>query len=192
MNTSWWMSVVQWTLWGLLMTLAMGWVARSRLRARLPAAQGRLQHPPSILVVGLGGFAFFFGLAVLSNVYANETTTWATTSVFLGFALLSGLLVADYFLARHMLVEGGLDYGRLTGRRRRLAWTDVTRVRYAPALKWFKIQTAEGRVARVSASMTGLPAFAEAVLRDVPPAAIDADTHAVLRAAAAGDLPPVW
>jgi hypothetical protein len=40
--------------------------------------------------------------------------------------------------------------------------------------------------------MTGLPEFAEAVLRHVPPSTIQAETYAILQATARGNPPPVW
>ena len=51
---------------------------------------------------------------------------------------------------------------------------------------------ADGRVIRISAMLQGLPDFAAAALGGVPPAAIDADTRALLEATARGELPRVW
>ncbi len=56
-------------------------------------------------------------------------------------------------------------------------WTDVTRVRYARSLKWFRTETADGAVVRVSIMLTGLPEFARAMLDEVSAARIDADTR---------------
>jgi hypothetical protein len=174
------------------MTLVMGWVARSRNRAR-PVAEARLlRHPPSTLIIGMAGFIFFFGVAVVSNVFPNKTATLLTTSVFVGFSLLSTVAIADYFLARHELLDGGMSYGRLLGSRGSLKWNEVCRIRYAPVMKWFEIELASGEVARVSAMLTGLPAFARAVLLHVPPGTIDAETLAVLQATADGNPPKVW
>lgn len=106
--------------------------------------------------------------------------------------MLNGVLIADYFLSRHALVDGGLDYGSLTGRRGSFKWAEVTRVHYAPFMKWFKLEAGSGRVARISSMMTGLPAFAEAVLAYVPQSAIDDDTRSVLQATAEGNPPQVW
>jgi hypothetical protein len=122
MNQPWWASVVQWTLWGILMALVMGWVGRSRFKARPQSDSRRLVHPPSTLIIGLVGLLFFAGLAIISNIFSNKTTTWWTTTIFIGFALLSLPMVADYFLARHEISEDGLSYGRLTGPRGYLKW----------------------------------------------------------------------
>jgi hypothetical protein len=115
-----------------------------------------------------------------------------TTAIFTGFALLSLPLIADDFLARHEVCEEGLSYSRLTGRRGYLKWSEPRRVRYAPAMKWFGLETASGDVARISAMLVGLPEFASLLLAHAPSQAIEADTSPILRATAAGQPPPVW
>jgi hypothetical protein len=191
-NRPWWAPVLQWTAWGILMAVVMAWIARSRLRSRTASQARLLVHPPSTLVVGLVGFALFAGSAVVSNVYANKTTTVLTTAVFLGFAALSLLVVADYFLAKHEVTNEGINYRRLTGRRGSLKWAEVATVHYAPSMKWFRLATRSGEVARVSAMLVGLPEFAQLVLRQVPPSAIEPDTLPVLQATADGHPPSVW
>lgn len=93
-SQEWWGPVLRWAVWVVLMAIVMAWIARSRHRSRPPSEARRLAHPPSTLIVGLSGFALFFGLAVVSNVYANTTTTIYTTAVFLGFAAPALWLVA--------------------------------------------------------------------------------------------------
>lgn len=187
-----WASIVQWSLWTLIMALVMGWLARSRHRARTASESNLLRHPRSILIVGIVGFAFFFGIAVISNVFPNATTTIVTTSVFLGFALLFVAMIAEYFLARHELVDGGMNYGRLLGPRRSLKWSEVSRIHYAPTMKWFRVQTHSGDVARISAMLIGLPEFGRAVLLHARSSDIDSETLAILRATADAEPPSVW
>ena len=171
-----WIHIVQWTIWGILMTIVMGWVARSRLKTRPPSDLQRLVHPPSTLIIGLGGFLFFATIAVISNVFANKTTTWWTTAIFVGFALLSVPMIADYFRASHIVSEEGLNYGRLNGARGNLKWSELRRVTYASTMKWFRLEGQSGNVARISAMLIGLPEFARLLLAHTPPGAIDADT----------------
>lgn len=192
MDKPWWTSAVQWAIWGIVMALVMGWVARSRFRARPSADARRLAHPPSTLVIGLVTFAFFAAIAIVSNVYANKTTTWWTTAIFVGFAVLALALIADYFVAHHEVSAEGLTYGRLSGRRKSLRWSDLRRVRYAPVMKWFRLETQAGDVARISAMLVGLPEFARLVLAHAPPGVIDRETLPILEATAAGHPPPVW
>jgi hypothetical protein len=192
MNEPGWVSAVQWTIWGVVMALVMGWLARSRLKARPQSDARRLVHPATTLIIGLVVFLFFAGIAVISNVFANKTTTWWTTSTFVGFALLALPILADYFLARHEVSEQGLSYGRLTGPRGYLRWSDLRRVRYAPVMKWFVLETRSGDVARISAMLMGLPEFARLLLAHAPAGTIEAETRPVLEATAAGNPPSVW
>lgn len=189
--SDWWAGAIKWTIWAIVMTAVMAWLARSRLKPRPPAESGRLYHPASTLITGFAGFAFFAGVAVISNVYANRTTTGWTTALFVGFAVMSVPIMLDYFLARHAVSDEGLSYGRLLGRRGYLRWSELYRVRYAPVMKWFRLETREGKVARISAMLVGLPEFARVLLRRAPPGTIDEPTLQILRSTAAGHLPPL-
>jgi len=192
MRNEWWIHVIQWTLWGIVMALVMAWVARSRSKRRRGASALQLYHPPSTLIIGLVCLVFFAGIAILSNVYPNPTVTWWTTAVFVGFAAMAAPMIADYFLARHHVSEEGLSYGRLAGRRGYLRWSDLRRVRYAPVMKWFRLETTSGEVARISAMLVGLPRFARLLLDHAPPDAIEPGTLPVLLDTADGNPPSVW
>src|SRR4029077_8628375 len=137
-------------------------------------------------------FLFFAGIAIISNVFPNRTVTWWTTAVFVGFALLSLAMVAAYFLGHHQVSGEGLSYGGLTGRRGYLKWADLRRVRYAPTMKWFRLETQSGDVARISVILIGFPEFARLLLSHAPPDAIDAETRLTLQATADGNPPSVW
>lgn len=192
MGKVWWVELVQWTVWGIAMAGVMGWVARSRLKSSAKARSGQLHHPKSTLVVGEVCFVFFAGIAIVSNVYANETTTWWTTALFVGFAAMAVPVVMDYFLSRHEVSEEGLRYGGLSGRRGHLRWAELQRVRYAPVMKWFRLEGGSGEVARISAMLVGLPEFARLLLRHAPAGTIEDDTLQILKATAEGNPPPVW
>lgn len=185
-------SLIQWTIWGIAMSLVMGWLGKSRLKKRHPDMRRHLHAPLGILIVGLVCFLFFATIAVVSNVFPNKTTTWWTTTLFVGFALLSVPMIADYFRARHYVSEEGMSYGRLLGSRRHLQWAELRSVKFAPAMKWFRLETQSGDVARISAKLLGLPEFAQLLLAHAPPQAIDPATLTVLQATAAGRPPPVW
>ena len=90
---------------------------------------------------------------------------------------------------RHELTVDGLDFGRLLGPRGSLKWRDVTRLTYSKGPRWFRIETASGKVARISPMLTGLPEFAREVLEQVPSYAIDDSARAVLQACTQGELP---
>jgi hypothetical protein len=80
----------------------------------------------------------------------------------------------------------------MTGTRGTLKWNQVRRVHYSSFAKWFRIETEDGQVARISALLVGLPDFARAVLSGVRQEALDPDTAAILHATAHGELPRVW
>lgn len=192
MTSGAWISAVQWSIWGLAMTLVMGWVARSRNRKRGATDAKHLGHPSSTLVIGLVCAGFFAGLAIVSNVWSNKTTTIWTTLTFVGFALLSLPMIADYWFARHAVSDEGMEYGRMFGQRGSFLWSEVKQVRYAPGMKWFKIDLQSGTRVRVSAMLYGLPEFARLALQHVPSALIDETTRAVLKATADGSPPNIW
>ena len=191
-----WTTALQWTLWLLIwlliMSVVMGWLGRSRFRVRPTADVRRLAHPPGTLIIGLICFAFFTGIAVVSNVLPNKTTTWWTTSIFVGFALLSAPVVTGYFTARHRVSEDGLAYRTLGGTRKYIRWSDLRDVRYAPSMKWFRLETRSGDVARISVMLMGLPEFARLLLEHAPEGAIVDGTLQILHATAEGHPPSVW
>jgi Bacterial PH domain len=188
----WWAPVLQWGLWAVVMTLVMGWLARTRTRPRPARESHTLAHPRSTLVLGLICGGFFLALAVLSAMFPGRTGSPLITLFFLAFAALGLPLVLDYRNARHTLTPDGLRYGRMLGDGGSLRWSEVRRVRYSEAAKWFRLELDGGRVVRISAMLRGLPEFATAVLAQVPPSAIEEDTRAVLQATAQGELPRIW
>ena len=183
---------LQWMLWGLLMSLVMSSVARSRARPR-PAASGqRLQHPASTLIIGLSCFLLFAAIAVISNIFANATTSWKTTTIFVGFALLALPIMGDYLAARHEVSECGLRYGRLIGSGGYMRWTELKSIRFSEAMKWFRLESQSGRVVRLSVMLMGLPRFAQLLLAHAPRQSIDKNTLPVLQTTAEGNPPSVW
>lgn len=193
MSREWWVPIVQWTLWGLVMAVVMGWVARSRLRERPESERHTLRHPISTLVIGVVGAVFFFGIAVISNTIGkNATSTVWTTLLFVGFGLMSVPLIADYYFARHCVSDRGIEYGRMFGQRGSLRWSEVRNVKFAPGMKWFVLESASGAKVRVSAMLVGLPEFAWFVLTHVPAEAIEPATRAVLSETKGGRPPSVW
>lgn len=190
---AWWISALQWALWGVAMTLVMGWLGKCRLRSRPAAEARRLVHPTSTLIIGLTCFILFSGFAIASAlVLSNEPALWWALAVFVPLALLSAPAVSGFFLEAHEVSEEGLAFRNFLGARKHLRWSELGAVRYAPVMKWFRLETRSGTVARVSIMLMGLPEFAALLLRHAPHAAIDSATAEALRATAAGNPPSLW
>lgn len=187
----WWTHALQWGLWAVAMAVVMGWLGRSRRRTEPATPTGDLQHPLAILIIGLVGSAIFVAFAVLAYIYAKPEERWVS-AFFLLFVVLCLPLLLDYFNARHTLRPDGLQYGRLLGGGGVLHWRDVRKLHYSQSMKWFRLEAHDGRVARISAMMMGLPEFAQAALAQVRSDAIDDTTRPILEATARGELPSVW
>ena len=84
------------------------------------------------------------------------------------------------------------DHGRIHRVRRYLRWSDLRTVRYAPVMKWFRLETRSGDVARVSAMMMGLPEFARIFLAHSPKEAVEPHTLQMLQSTADGHPLSVW
>jgi hypothetical protein len=188
----WWLDALQWTIWGVVMALVMGWLGRSRLRRQVQTESGVLRHPRSTLIIGILCFGFFTALTVLSNMFPNNTATWWTTAIFVGFALMSAPMVIEFFVVRHKVSDEGLAYRKLSGQRGFLRWSELRTVRYGAGMKWFRLETHDGVVVRISAMLMGLPEFARALLRGAPTASIDSAALPILEETAEGNPPSLW
>ena len=186
-----WAVVLQWTLWLALMTVVMRWLGRTRER-QTDAGAGTLAHPRSTLIIGLVCTGFFLACAVGSVLLPGPRRPAFIPYFFLGFAALGVPMILDWRNARHTLVPGGLRYRSMLGHGGDLRWSEVRKLWYSPSSKWFRLDLADGRAVRVSAMLTGLPAFARAALAEADPSAIDPDTRRVLEATAGGELPKIW
>lgn len=148
----------------------------------------RLQHSPLVLVISMLAFGLFAAAAAFSLAFDNGTGGPLVSAGFAALGILGLLTMIEYARARHELTADGLEFGRLFGPRGSLRWRDVTRLTYSRGMRWFRIETATGDVARISAMLTGLPEFARVVLDQVPSYAIDASTREVLEGYVQGQL----
>lgn len=96
-------------------------------------------------------------------------------------AALAAFLVSGYFFAaeavKRLRVDGqGVErLGVLT--RVSLAWADVERITYNPTSRWFVLLGRNGARIWVGESFEGVGDFAEAALRELPPAAFAKDPY---------------
>lgn len=173
------------------MSLVMGWLARSRFREP-PAGDLVLLRPPrAVLVLGVVGWLFTLFVAGGLRLYPSPEGPSAIVMLAFG-SFLSLPLIAEYLKVQHHLEPGGFRYRPLISRPGTLRWTDVSLVTYSAVWKWFRIETVNGEVVRVSAMLIGLPAFAQAVLKEVPPDNIDPRARSLLEETAAGRPPSIW
>jgi len=175
--------------WIVAMTFMMRWFARSRLRER-PASQAReLRQPPAILIVAL--VCLVISVAMLVGAF---TATGGVIPFVVGCAMtcLSLYLIADYYLARHVVDDHGMAYGRALGKGSTLRWDDVQRVAFNKRMNWYRLELESGATVRVYGTQMGLPEFATHVLRHVPQARIDPRVQAMLGDAARGKLHRIW
>jgi len=188
----WWISVLQWFIWAIAVTLILGWMSRGRNRRPSPNETLTLVYPTSILVLGIVCVVFFSGLEIVSIVFDNGTTSVLTHSVFLVGSGLGLYYILEFILVNHQVSDTGLDSRRSTGISQSIRWSDVTVVSHSNVLKWYKIKTSLGKTARISFWLIGQDEFANMVLKNVQPNVIDPQTKQILQSAAGGRLPDVW
>jgi PH (Pleckstrin Homology) domain-containing protein len=167
--------------------------------ARSETSAGSLAFPLSALLVGLGGFALFAALLVLSNLDPGidssdrhlERQNPLVTVMFASLALLGVYVVLAYLIERHEFDAEELRYCTVT-RRGAVKWEDITRFGYSSTARWLRLETRDGRVVRMSIMLNGLRGFARAVLARVPVDRIDPPAQTLLQSAVRGHLPSVW
>lgn len=179
----------QWVIWIALMSLVMGWLGRSRMHRAGEA--GVLRHPWSVLVIGVVVGGLFALLAVLCVKFPGKNGGPKIAAVFVGFAGMGAMVVADYLRSRFVLEPDGLRYRTLT-QSGTVPWAEVSSVVYSESAKWFVIESSAGTKVRVSCMLMGLPELARAVLSNVPAERIEEGTRPILAATASGYPPSVW
>lgn len=112
---------------------------------------------------------------------------------FVAFGFLGVLLISWYFTDRHYLSSEGIRYNRLFGLAHDfMPWSAARKVTYSSMWRWFVLEDADGKKARISVMFMGLPEFAEHVLKYVPQEAVEPKVREMLRQIAGGHLPEVW
>src|SRR5438093_107545 len=136
--------------WLVGMSLVMGWLGRTRMVPRADQGARMLQHPRSLLVVGIVCSGFFVVIAILSVVFPDKDGPSAGITLgLLAFSLLGAPLVAEYFRVWHRLEPGGMRSQPLLREACSVRWKEVRRVSYSQTMKWFVVETAAGAVVRV-------------------------------------------
>lgn len=176
----WWTYVLQWIIWFIFMVLIVGWFGRSRSKSR-PAGQSKhLVYPKSILIVYVISFIFWTAIVIFSNVFRNETTTWLTTTLFAGLALLCLWLTLEVILTHFEVSAEGLLGRKLTGQKVILKWEEIKSIRFELYKGQFRLESNNGLVMRISVGLMGLEVFAQHALKFCPAEAIDRRTRIAL------------
>jgi hypothetical protein len=173
------------------MAQVMGWMSRGRFRARPVLKAHLLVHPPSTLVLGLFGFGMFAGMALYISLFPDDTTTWRLPALLMCFALFFTPLVLGFVVERHEVTDDGIAARTFVGVRKRVRWSELRAVRFAPVAQWFRLESNSGTVVRVSTMLIGLPEFARLLLQGAPEEAINVEALELLRQTAEGNPPPV-
>lgn len=158
-------------------------------QARLPI---RLTPPAMYLIVGVVSSVCFIGLAVLVPFYSrnqNPAASWWAAGLFLGFALFSLYLVAQYFVVRHQVFTTGLLYLRLMRPALFFKWQDVRSVSVSFDKKNIVVRSSGGWVAKVPFESRGVAALAAELSSNVPASAFTPRDLDLVRACATETLP---
>ena len=188
-----WTQVIQWTIFGLVMGALGKWLGNARMAAR-PGSDSRvLSHPRTTLVIGVVCTAVGLAFVVLPAILVREgTVAGGVVLVFAPILFGSAMMIREYYIVRVEVSETGMTWRKLSGARKALAWKDVKSVRYSNALKWFRVEAANGDVARLSAMLMGLPQFAQMAWDHAPAQAFDEFTMQTIQQTARGNPPSVF
>lgn len=172
-------------LFFLLIVLALRWLMR--IRTRPGQAANVLQYPRYYLYVGIGSGGLFAALALWAALYPDkgDRPPVPIYLLFLGFSFLGACVIVMYYHQWFEIDWRGITYPRTFGGRGALRWSEVTRVRCSVPMQRFRIETSDGRVIKLNATLTGLPEFAGTVLQEVPKSRMDGRTREILEGIAA-------
>jgi hypothetical protein len=157
----------------------------SRRRLRVPAEGGvhvlRMPrgHWGILAVIAFLPFAAISTLAFLSTWSpGNEGSRWILGGLMAALALAGGgaLLSLELRGALRLDAQGIEQVGPLL--RRRVAWTDVTKVTFNPVSNWFFLSATGRRPVYFAEGLDGIATFAEVALVRLPPAVLAANHDA--------------
>jgi len=187
-----WISIIQWTLWALIMTAVTGWLGKARFKRTATGNDAVMTYPRAAMVMAFICVAGFGALVVLTLFASQKNAPWWTTAIFGFFFLASLHWLVDCFLARYSLSDEGLEYVSVFTGKRFFRWDELQSLRYAPNLRWFILRSSQGHEARISIMMTGLPEFARRLMERARKVDIAASAIPILQQTARGEPPSVW
>ena len=187
-----WASIVQWTLWFVLMGGIYHVLNKARMKSAKSGDDTVMRYPPSAVAVSVICLLVAVALMVLVSIApAGNAPLWA--KVAFALMLLATLhWTADCIIGRYTLSDEGLRYVSVFSGERMFRWDELRSLKYAPHMRWFILESSQGHVARISVMMTGLPAFARLLMERALNVSIDPAAIPVLKQTAKGELPSMW
>jgi len=194
-----WSGEVAFSLIPWMVRRVVDWLQRSRLSYTPPEPQV-LVLPRSHLIFGASAlflFLMFTGALVATFIIMQGAAGFAVDLLIVVGLMISLtctvgciVMVLEYSRVRFRLEPGGMAYQTLLAGPGFLYWIDVSQI-HRSRFGWFRIESSDGTIVRVSIMLAGLPAFAAIILDLIPECAMDAYSKEVLRQVAAGRLPPL-
>ncbi len=176
---------------------AARYISKSRLKQQSKSRENLMRMPASILVLGIVCFAFFVGLAIVSQVYPDADANgvvkadWWLVPIFVAFSLLGLPLIRSYYVEKHFIEQEGLRYNTLT-KRGFLRYDDIVSVDFSLAMNWFVVKDGRGNVVHIASTLTNLPMFARVILQKVDKTRICGRALSVLSSTAEGNPPSLF
>jgi hypothetical protein len=161
-----------------------------------PLTELRAPTPVAILIIVFGGLFAAMGMALiiqrLSASYSYDNDDLAAP--LLGAALIGlggwyAFMGYRFGRVRQKLVTGGIEIEKLGGQKQKFVWADIVSLEFKN--KTFVLKSKDGRTAKISVWLRGLPEFARDALTGIPAAAMTPKTVDLMKATAAGKPPNV-
>lgn len=149
--------------------LVLGWLMKSRA-----VTPNTLAYSTTVkvfgLVVMLAPPLLVVAALVLQPAPLKPEDVGPLVGIIVMFAALGGPLALEFFRVQHQFDAEGITFRSPWSTERRLAWRDVTALKWRPQLKWLDLHGAPGLAPlHLSPMLGGLQPFAELVLQRLPP-----------------------
>jgi hypothetical protein len=180
--------VVQWAIWGIIMSLIFSLLTKIRKKDMNIKYDSKLSLPLYVMIIGAVDFALFAAFAFISNIFPNGTESLVTTVLFLCFAFLGIILIYAYYIEKFTYDSTEIRYRKFTGKKVSIKWKDVVAIEYKASMQWIKIRDDKGGCGYFSTMLKGLRQFSEMILDNVNHKNIDAKTLAILDRIKRGEI----
>jgi hypothetical protein len=174
------LEVIQWGSWGIIMAIVFSLIAKSRRNDLKINSSNILCLPSYVLIIGLSDFVFFLGIALISNIFPNDTATIGTTITFLGFSLLGLLLIYAFLIEKHSYDDMKIVYTKFNGKKTEIHWSNICNVKYQASMQWFVLESNDGKKSYYVTMLKGIKPFLEMLIKKLDSQKIDSNTFLVI------------